>query len=145
MVDRGARRARDADDNDDDGYRPLLHRRVPPALRLAAPAPRLTRRLWCHPRAPSAVSTIPAVSAFGITAALSVFFNYVLVCTFLPAVVVWYHYHLEKTFPGKCCGVVPAPCCRAKETKAGEVAAERPVVAFLRTKATPFLAWRTMR
>lgn len=83
---------------------------------------------------PAAASSIPAVSAFGIFGALVVLFNYLLVISFFPAVLVLYAKYVER-----CCRLRP------KDEAAGQ--GERPSIVFLRTRVVPWMhhnRWRLL-
>jgi len=89
----------------------------------------------------TAFSNIPAVSAFGIFTGLVVFFDYLLVITWLPAMTLLYARHFEAKCAHKLCGCCAVKCC-SPPGKPGEPIPERTMVRFLRVKVVPLLAAR---
>eukprot|EP00304_Pavlova_gyrans_P003291 CAMPEP_0206043366 /NCGR_PEP_ID=MMETSP1466-20131121/8608_1 /ASSEMBLY_ACC=CAM_ASM_001126 /TAXON_ID=44452 /ORGANISM="Pavlova gyrans, Strain CCMP608" /LENGTH=1075 /DNA_ID=CAMNT_0053418169 /DNA_START=32 /DNA_END=3255 /DNA_ORIENTATION=+ len=92
----------------------------------------------------TASSTIPAISTFGIFAALVVLFDYLLVITWFPAMVIVYTRYIEPRCHNVCACL---PCCKisppgpegASADGPGPAVEERKIIVFLRGKVAPTL------
>jgi len=78
-------------------------------------------------------STLPSLRSFGIFVALVVFFDYCLVITWLPCVVLAYTKYILPCCPS--CGL----CCKPEKVDDAGKIKERPAVVFLRNRAAPFM------